>query len=316
MVDKHEKRTKKILIRNNSEFPALYAIKKSGSIASGDLIMTNSKTGVIRAFGKREVEFIFDPSLSGPFHEQLTVENVNDPTNNQVIVIKATVKRATHFYIEKMSVDFGVCMINEACQAVQKIVVSNTNLKHIRVVDVSFNPDELHLSDIRGEIFFDMLEDDDVESVSKTNGIGKQKARKRPMMIMTREIEEQIEHLEQKLKIARRKGRKDKLKKISDKIMRLKSGFVGEDYENEPEEGGIEDASFDTTAKRQSDVAQRSDSGTGTAFIRTKKTKTSVSFALHPRSCRTVLVTFRPTEIDKIIVPGQPTERVSICIYV
>jgi hypothetical protein len=63
MVDRSEKHHKTIVLHNKSETPLLYTIKKSGSIASGDIHLGVGRHGVIRAFGKREIEFIFVPSL-------------------------------------------------------------------------------------------------------------------------------------------------------------------------------------------------------------------------------------------------------------
>ena len=74
LLEKNEKRTKTIIIRNNSESPLLYSIRKSGSIASGDLILYDGKMGIIRAYGKKEIDFVFDPTLPGIFHEKLDIQ--------------------------------------------------------------------------------------------------------------------------------------------------------------------------------------------------------------------------------------------------
>ena len=112
-ITKYDYRTKSLVINNLSEVPLIYRIKKSGSIASLDLNISNvDKSGVIRYFiqaiclafifssfdffifsffyfvgchcilskirpyKKREVQFIFKPTFAGPFYEKLVIENL------------------------------------------------------------------------------------------------------------------------------------------------------------------------------------------------------------------------------------------------
>lgn len=75
-ITKYDYRTKSLVINNLSEVPLIYRIKKSGSIASLDLNISNDKSGVIRPYKKREVQFIFKPTFAGPFNEKLVIENL------------------------------------------------------------------------------------------------------------------------------------------------------------------------------------------------------------------------------------------------
>lgn len=236
-LNKNEHRTRTIVIRNNSEAPLLYALRKSGSIASGDLIIGDGRMGVVRAFGKREVEFMFDPSLAGPFHEHITIENVQDRENDQVISVKANIRKPAPFFIESLSVDFGPCLINEVCPAVQRIVISNTSFKKTRTFEVRIDPHELGFRGCTGAFTFDLVDNDDdfVDDIGEPGVDGERKRRRRPLMMLSKEMEEEIEHLEQKLKIAKRKGRKDKVKKLIEKLDNLRAGVVDDEYvEKEP----------------------------------------------------------------------------------
>lgn len=275
-VEKHQKMSKTILIRNNSEVSLYYNIRKSGSISSGDIFLGEDKNGVIRGFAKKEVSFIFEPSLSGVFNERLVIENVLDSNFNQVLTIKANVKKETPFFIENLEIDFGVCMINEKASHIQQIVISNSSAKQARLMEVKFNPVELSEYGIDVQVEFEMLEDDFLDS--SYSRIFKNR---RKITILSKDVEEQIENLEQKLKIARRKGRKDKMKKITDKIERLKSGLVGEDYE-------YENSTSSPTAEPVSTFQLE---GRAESF-RTKKTDSGIVFSIQPRSIRTVLATF------------------------
>jgi hypothetical protein len=272
LVEKHKKRSKTILIRNNSEVTLYYNIKKSGSISSGDIFLGEDKNGAIRGFSKKEVVFIFEPTLAGVFNEKLIVENVLDNSFNQVLTIKANVKKETPFFIEKLEMDFGVCLINEKASHIQQIVISNSSAKQPRLMEVKYHPDELAELGIGAHVEFEMLEEDDSNNSKSTKP-------RRKITILSKETEEQIEVLEQKLKIARRKGRKDKMKKISDKIERLKSGFLGEDYESEQYHGAHRPSNSLVDTKAET--------------FRTKQTDTGIIFSIQPRSIRTVLSSFR-----------------------
>lgn len=229
-VDKGERRNKTIVIRNRSEAPLLYAIRKSGSIASGDIIIGEGKMGVIRGYGKKEVDFLFDPSLPGLFYEKLVIENVQDPYNDQTLIVKANIKKPSHFYLQTLNIDFGVCLINEVCANVQHIVISNTSTKQTRIFEIRFDPQKIASKNCMGEISFDVVEGehDDAAGATDVTGGGKSSSRKKRMLV-SKEMEEQIESLEQKLKIAKRKGRDDKVQKLTSKLEKLRSGIMDDD---------------------------------------------------------------------------------------
>ncbi|KAJ3290798.1 hypothetical protein HK104_006518 [Borealophlyctis nickersoniae] len=249
-LDKNEHRIKSILIRNNSEAPLLYAIRKSGSIASGDIIIGEGRMGIVRANNKKEVEFVFDPSLPGLFHEHLTIENIQDRENDQTLSVKANIRKPANFSIETQSMDFGVCLINEASPNVQFIVISNTSFKKTRTFEVRIDRDELRFEHCVVDIGFEIVEEDEeyfeeLENGALADGEGSPaivtRRRRRRVMMLSKEMEEEIEHLEQKLKIAKRKGRKDKLMKLVDKLDKLRAGIVEDQYAGEEDKKEIEE---------------------------------------------------------------------------
>ena len=253
LMDKNERRMKSILIRNRSEAPLLYSIRKSGSIASGDIIFGEGRSGVIRGYGKREVEFVFDPSLAGVFHEKLDIENVLDADNKQVLSVKANIRKPSNFFIQSLFLNFGVCLIGEVSPNIRHIVISNTSTKTIRTFEIRFENADMNFDGCIGELTFELLDesntpfdsDNDKSKITEldesVSGIDvnelKRIRRIRPTVLLSKEAEEKLEHLEQKLKIAIRKGRKDKVKKIMEKIEILKTG--GEplkDFQKDEEE--------------------------------------------------------------------------------
>ncbi|KAF9147784.1 hypothetical protein BG015_010515, partial [Linnemannia schmuckeri] len=215
-MDKGEKRTKTIVIQNRSKEPLLYHIRKSGSIASGDIVLGNGKSGVVRGYSKKEVDFIFEPSLSGLYHERLAIENIQDPESGRVLSVKANIRKPKHFSIDCPEVDFGTCSVGYKTES-KRITVTNST-KQTRTFEVRVDPHEMmplatgtHLG---GEIEF-TLEDDPAGQA-----------------VVTKEMEDEIEILEQKLKIAKRKGRDDKVKKVTARLSLLRKGGVEDKLES------------------------------------------------------------------------------------
>ncbi|KAF9997812.1 hypothetical protein BGZ79_008488 [Entomortierella chlamydospora] len=218
-MDKGEKRTKTIVIQNRSKEPLLYHIRKSGSIASGDIILSNGKSGVVRGYSKKEVDFIFEPSLPGLYYEKLEIENVQDPDSSRTLNIKANIRKPKHFSIDSQEVDFGTCCVGKKT-ASQRITVTNST-KQTRTFEVRVDPHEMmplstESHHYGGAIEF-TLEDDPPGKA-----------------IVTKEMEDEIETLEQKLKIAKRKGREDKVLKVTARLSLLRKGGV-EDKTDSPQ---------------------------------------------------------------------------------
>ncbi|KAL2649598.1 hypothetical protein R1flu_017726 [Riccia fluitans] len=122
----NEHRAKTLVLTNTSDAPLLYKLKKTGSIASGDLHIINGRTGILRPHSDREVNFVFQPSLGGSFHETLVVSNVYDPSNDQVVTLKATISRADTFWLSISSVDFGAVNAGEWSRPQSIEVVNNS----------------------------------------------------------------------------------------------------------------------------------------------------------------------------------------------
>jgi hypothetical protein len=271
-VDKTERRTKRIVVRNKVEVPLLYSIKKSGSIASGDIIFSESRAGVIRGYGTREIEFVFDPSLPGPFQEKITIENVLNPENDQAVIVKAHIKQHDTFMIEALKASFGVCRVDYLPVA-QSITISNTSKKLVRQFEVRVNPDDLNFSNFNAEIWF-AVEGDDDETSQK--------------MLLSKEAEERIEQLEQKHKIATRKGQTEKISKIEEELKMLRSG-------KSPSQIGKLDPVGDEIAEKTKDAL----------IHKVKSTEHSIIFSINPRCIKLVKVYFKPLSKspDRMVFP-------------
>ena len=198
-MDKGEKRERKIWIQNRSEWALRYYIRKSGSIASGDIRLGLGRYGVVPGYGKRGVDFVFSPSLSGPFYERLLVENIADHDNDQPVVLKAAVRKVANFATDPSALDFGTCRAGQVSMP-ESVLVSNTTNKArafvVRIDDALVPPVPL-----------DVLVATSDDSVTHRT--------------LSREEEEEVETLLQKLKIAERKGNTDKLAKYRERLQHL-----------------------------------------------------------------------------------------------
>jgi hypothetical protein len=282
-LDKSDRRTKRVVIRNKSEVPLLYSVKKSGSIASGDLIFTNDRVGVIRGYGRREVEFVFDPSLPGLFQEKLTIQNVQNPENDQTVVVKSNIKQPANFHIQSQLLSFGPCLIDQVSPVVQMITISNTSLRSSRMIEVRVDPTELRFEQCGCEIWFSL---DSYEE--GTDGAAK--------LLLSKETEEKIEQLEQKLKIAIRKGREDKAQKIMDQLQLLRSGGKMNDYEKD-------EASSPQNETRSPTNPNSKVSSTKDLFekvSRVKATESSIIIPIQPRGIKVVKVHLKPLRLPRI----------------
>ncbi|CAO1624072.1 unnamed protein product [Sympodiomycopsis kandeliae] len=201
-MEKGESKTRKILIHNRSEWAARYCIRKSGSIASGDIKLSSGRYGVVSAHGKREVEFVFSPSLTGPFQEKLIIENVGDRDRDLTVSLKAHVRKKPNFTVEPRAIDFGDCKPGKLADA-QSFTVSNTTNK-ARTFVVAVDSSDLRHQRTIMDLVFTAASDGDNRSKAEDASIA-----------------DEIEHLSQKLKIATRKGHEDKIKKYEARLSEL-----------------------------------------------------------------------------------------------
>ncbi|KAF2076702.1 hypothetical protein CYY_002015 [Polysphondylium violaceum] len=200
-IVQYDYRTKSLVINNLSQVPLIYRIKKSGSITSGNLSIVNvDRMGIVRPYRKREVQFVFKPTFSGVFDEKLVIENIYDSANNQTVHIKANVKKPRHFFLNTLDIDFGLCMI-KGKSFTKRITLTNTSNQNriFKIIDDSPSPFESCLN----KLFF-KLEEKSAFSISK-------------------ETEVEIDLLERKLKICRRKGQHEKALKINMQIEKLRN---------------------------------------------------------------------------------------------
>jgi hypothetical protein len=191
----------------------MFRLRTSGSIASGDLKLGQGRYGVIAAFGRKEVEqFSFTPSLTGNYQENLTVENVLDGFNEIKIGVKAVVRKAAVVTVDTTAVDFGevdVAKLGGKKKTELGVVITNVS-KHERTFVVNVKPVE---GDIAGT--------GNAGDTTAFAGVSLSTDEKSGGMALSKGEEEEVETMLQKLKIARRKGKTDKIAKYEARLKEL-----------------------------------------------------------------------------------------------
>ncbi|KAJ2715138.1 hypothetical protein H4R19_001367 [Coemansia spiralis] len=225
---------KYLVVQNRAETPLMYAIRKTGSIASGDIcFVDDNRYGVVRGFDSRTIVFVFTPSLTGVYNEQISIANVLNGCGGKKATVKAVVRRPSKFYIQSLLLEFGCgeetpLAIGQQSAAMQLLVIKNMTPKtrHLLVKpleDMQAEPHPASLdqalpsealaaaaaAETEVAVVLDPLFPADVAVSAQSK-------------VLDRDTEEKIEALEQKLKIATRKDRPEKVAKYQAKLAKLR----------------------------------------------------------------------------------------------
>lgn len=69
---------------------------------------------------------MFSPSLAGAYREVITIENLLDKRDVQLVTVKAQIHKRSNFHLLGVSsVDFGLCAVNEPSE--REILIKITN---------------------------------------------------------------------------------------------------------------------------------------------------------------------------------------------
>jgi hypothetical protein len=154
-------------------------------------MILDGKYGVVRPYGKREVSFVFAPSMPGPFHETLMLENLLNMADRKPLVMRADVRKAQLFFVSTLSLALPPCLVDDPQPRTASFVLTNTS-RYTRVFEVSAGggPREggLWRFDVC-DVLVGLAFADDASARAVTDAAAA----------------DRIEALEQKLKIARRK---------------------------------------------------------------------------------------------------------------
>ncbi|KAJ2328349.1 hypothetical protein GGI00_004218, partial [Coemansia sp. RSA 2681] len=274
---------KYLVIKNQTETPLMYAIRKTGSIASGDIqFVDNNRYGVVRGFDSRKIVFVFTPSLTGTYSEQISIANVLDAQGGKTATLKAVVRRPSKFYIQSLLLEFGkqgergkdeeeeaeeergleaatadttglyaasprrALQVGKRSDEAQLLVIKNMTgktrqfvVKSIKDMQAESLPTPLKAavkdkdkSKSKGKLAMAASQIDD--GASETSVVldplfpADVTTLTQSAKVLDRETEEKIEALEQKLKIAARKNRPEKVEKYTSKLAKLRGAVSSE----------------------------------------------------------------------------------------
>ncbi len=221
----------KLNITNCSEVPLLYQIQMSGRFASGSIsFRNNGDIGVVRPFWSKVqltnkshsfcifgypnlfrlsnsraqvIEVCVDPKIRGAFSETMILQNVLNPSDTIPITVKAEVKlRETFSLNASESVDFGSVILDSLSSEASIYVTNLTTTSRM------FSLRQLQLDSTGIDC------DSPSFNVHFTVQLGKQTGALRQKLT----IEEKIEKLEHKLRIAQRKKKVSRENKIKAQI--------------------------------------------------------------------------------------------------
>ncbi|KAJ1800340.1 hypothetical protein LPJ59_001171 [Coemansia sp. RSA 2399] len=247
---------KYLVIKNRTETPLMYAIRKTGSIASGDIqFVDNNRYGVVRGFDSRKVVFVFSPSLNGVYNEQMNIANVLNAHGGKTAILKAVVRRPSKFYIQSLLLEFGNKVEEDRGPlpgdeqsdggGVLSVGVASSDVQILTIKNMT--PKTRHLAVIAA----DVLAKEGVQLLAPQQSQDQQQQQQQqahhgalspgasvvldplfPVNVATlavapkrhydRETEEKIETLEQKMKIAVRKKQPEKTEKYRQKLAKLR----------------------------------------------------------------------------------------------
>lgn len=151
--------------------------------------------------------------------------------------MKANVKKPVHFFLQTSIVNFGV-VSHQSLSDKQELVICNTSHKQTRQFELRFESEGASNDVLDPSIIFEYEDDQEANKTeifyaNRLPGTEAAKRRKAGTVLLSMEAEEEIERTEQKLKIAERKGRPDKVRKLQDRLENLRSGKTVSSYDYE-----------------------------------------------------------------------------------
>eukprot|EP00808_Paulinella_micropora_P004891 g27155.t1 len=286
-VSQGERKETSLILANPAAVPLVYSITKTGSIASGDLILPKKPVGIIPPYGRKEVPLVFRPSLSlsGKFVERITVENVQ-AGEVEVLTVKANILKPLKFALRETALDMGVTMVDELSTP-RVLTVHNTTDK-TRSFKVKHIPSDFKLLAPDVEVLGSEL------SSEVSDGM-RQRVRIVPELVFTldtatpvglddkvrQETQAELLALQQKLKIAIRKQKTEKIEDLKE-LINQKKAILGQKPDNDEEQ-----------KQADTDAGGGSLSGASPETVQKQEHVHSVVFLVEPNMEQRIMVQFR-----------------------
>ncbi|CBZ23119.1 conserved hypothetical protein [Leishmania mexicana MHOM/GT/2001/U1103] len=270
------KKTTKLPIVNRCNSFLYLHLSKSRSVTAEHIRMENSdKRSIfltIRPYASREIELTLYPGIKGVFQEKIRVSNILNIKNTITMTLKATVIKADTFEISPDSWTFE--MLVPSSSSVPALMASSPPFLKAEDATAAGNArvgakfTVSNTSNARRQIVVRL----DLNSTAAANGVsaanpylsfaGVKVAVQLDMMlsgatsVSARKLEEQIEKLEQKLKIYVRKNKTEKAESAMRKIEAYRLALKGEEVDLtalEAAQSGIQSATDHELSESEDD---------------------------------------------------------------
>ncbi|OHS95174.1 hypothetical protein TRFO_10666 [Tritrichomonas foetus] len=112
---------RKIYLMNESALPLLY------NFESENIDFEKKKCGIVLPFSSISAPFTLCPKVDGNMLEIVKVRNILNPEENTEIKIKGTVFRRSHFIIDPITLDFGDVSAGQSSQRLLVFITNTSN---------------------------------------------------------------------------------------------------------------------------------------------------------------------------------------------
>ena len=92
-------RARNLIVRNLSDVPLAYKVRKSGSISSGDIHIIEGKSGFVAPRSIRNLTYIYQPSLALPLDEKVEIVNLQDDSQSVFVHMRAVVLKSVKIQV-------------------------------------------------------------------------------------------------------------------------------------------------------------------------------------------------------------------------
>ena len=115
---------RKIYLMNESALPLLF------NFESDSIVFEKKKCGIVLPFNSVSAPFSLCPKIDGEMLEKIVVRNVLNPCDDQEIRLRGTVFRRSNFIIDPNTLDFGVVTAGQSSKRILIFITNTSNYEN------------------------------------------------------------------------------------------------------------------------------------------------------------------------------------------
>ena len=216
-----ERRTRTVKLHNPSSLPLLFQVSKDkASLNSGCIRIEGSReqkfVGLVRPFARIQLEVhLTAPSAKGRFHESLTFSNIIDSAVTETMILKADIAKFATFEVKPVTISTGVVHLRD--QSLDLMPVRNSKDLVIRRKVMIMN-----IGKSKKDYLITPSPDTPLQTDKLSISVEFDAEIVASKTMTSKTIEEDIEQMEQKIKILARKKKEEKEAAARKKLTKLK----------------------------------------------------------------------------------------------